>query len=130
MSGRPVWFFKSYKTEKATNARAALVGFMHGRGFMASEIARAIGNQVGVESVRGWIKAWGLPPRLSKRTAFVAVSAPCRRKLQAEAERRNMSVIDLASVIVGVAVRDDLYGPITDGRYDRQDARNVKKPGA
>ena len=122
MSGRPVWFFKEWKVAKATNARAGLVGFMHGRGFMATEIARALGNQVGAESVRGWIKAWGLPARLPRQTAFVPVTAFCRQKLRAEAERRNMSVFDLASAIVGAAVRDDLYSAVTDGRYDRQDA--------
>lgn len=123
MSKGPHWFFEKYRTVKATNARAALVGFMHGRGFMATEIARALGNQVGVDSVRAWIKAWGLPPRLPRQTVFVPVTAFCRRKLQAEADRRKMSLVDLASAIIGAAVRDDLYQNITDGRYHRQDAQ-------
>ena len=108
--------------ERRTNAWAANVGYLTGRGFQSPEIASVLHDGTSSDTVRRMWKLWGLA-RLGKAARAVHVpvrlSAHERRVLAQRASRKGISAEEWLRRLAVCAIADDLYNAVTDGRFDR-----------
>jgi hypothetical protein len=109
--------------ERRTNAWAALVGFLTGRGYMSNEIEKILADGTSRETVRRMWKLWGLP--LSETGGRRKISVPIelsvreRQILADRARRRGIAPAEYLRRIATCALTDDLYDAVTDGKFDR-----------
>lgn len=108
--------------ERWTNAKAGIVGFMTGQGRTSVAIAEMIADGTNAATIRALWKKWGLPIDKSggRRRGNVPVSLTIhqRKLLSKRAKQINIMPEEYLRRIVVCAIEDDLYGAVTDGKFD------------
>jgi hypothetical protein len=101
-----------------SNEKAALVGYMAGRGDTSREIAAALADGTSRETVRGMWRRWGLPiPIKGGRRCFIlptAMDIQTRAILTIRAEAAGVSPTEFIERVLKCVVRDDLYNAVVD----------------
>jgi hypothetical protein len=109
--------------ERRTNAWAAMVGFLTGRGYMSTEIERILHDGTSCQTVRRMWKLWGLPlPETGGRRKVsvpIELSVYERTLLSAAARRQGIQPNEYLRRIAICALTDDLYDAVTDGKFDK-----------
>ncbi|TIS37531.1 hypothetical protein [Mesorhizobium sp.] len=109
--------------ERRTNAWAAMVGFLTGRGYTSAEIERILRDGTSGETVRRMWKLWALPLTETggrrKISVPIELSARERGLLADRARRRGITPPEYLRRIATCALIDDLYDAVTDGKFDR-----------
>ena len=108
------------------NAKVGLVGFLIGRGVTRGEIAKLLG--VGEGSLFARWRQWAVLPGHSRprqdrpghpsKNVLVTIPKYQRRKLVKLAKREGLTPEEWVRRVAGAALADDLYGVITDGKFD------------
>lgn len=110
------------KVASWTNAKAGLVGFLTGRGYMSNEIEKILADGTSRETVRGLWRRWGLPiPQTGGRRCSivpVALAMSTRAKLSERARKVGVTPDEWVRRVLLSAIDDDLYIAVTDGRFD------------
>lgn len=109
--------------ERRTNAWAAMVGFLTGRGYMSTEIERILRDGTSSDTVRRMWKLWALPMHETggRRKVSVPVELNVRERmlLASHARRLGISPHEFLRRIATCALTDNLYDAITDGKFDQ-----------
>jgi len=105
-------------TERWTNAKAGLVGFLAGSGLNSCEIAAHLGDGTSSATIRALLRRrWELP-----RAEGVKVPLPTydAHRLKEKAASHKLDRAEFCRRILSTIARDsfDLYSSITDGAYD------------
>lgn len=100
---------------KWSNARAALIGYLHGKGWNGEEIARHLGDGTSSATIRAAVqRRYHLPPQPSRASVNVPMKLLRKTHLMAEAERRGLDPEELASRILNMTIEGDLIGAVLD----------------
>ena len=106
--------FSSF-VEKWTNARAAMLGFLIGRGYSSVAVAEAIGDGVSDATVRHMAKKWGLPLWGKRSDCFLVIPIKERERatIHARAQQEGLSVEEYCRrFIVAGTVERSTYGKV------------------
>jgi hypothetical protein len=115
-----------------SNRWAMRMGFMLGRGMASTDIAKALADGTHPATVRGLAKKAGLLPEVPRQVVVpIAMASWQRDALAAKAAELGVETGVLAlRILESAVVLDDLYGAVTDGRYDNDNAGYRKAGGA
>lgn len=113
---------KGMLVERWTNAKAAYVAYLTGKGVPSSEIAKTLNDGVRPETIRAMWRRWRLPmpPAGARHAATVSVNlyADERGLLARRARTLGIAPEEYLRRVAICAVTDDLYAAVTDGRFD------------
>jgi len=100
---------------KWSTARAALIGYLHGKGWNAGEIARHLGDGTNPASIRAAVRRrYHLPGLEAQASVNVPMKTFHKRGLIEEAVRRGIDPDELASRILHMTIEGDLVGAVLD----------------
>lgn len=105
-------------SEPWSNADAALIGFLAGRGSMPGEIAEAM--RCSQPRVSAALDRWGVKRPDNRRAIVVPVTLTrtLHRLLAAKAKELSVEPREVLRRITECVLEEDLYWAVTDGRYD------------
>jgi hypothetical protein len=113
---------KQLLVERWTNAKAAHVAFLTGRGVPSTEIAEILNDGVHPATIRAMWRRWRLPmtPTGGRHIATVPVPLMARERylLTQRAKKLGLTSEEFLRRISVCAISDDLYAAVTDGRFD------------
>ena len=101
--------------ERKTNAWAALIGFLLGRGYSSEAIAERLADGTSDATVRDMAKKWGLPSWGRKADGFIVVPVTMRQRanIHARAMQNGLGDEEYARRILTCASMPvDLYAAI------------------
>lgn len=99
------------------NEKAALAGYLAGKGHSASEIAKLLGDGTREATTRRMLSSWGLPSLYGDPIA-IELKRPLRRKLGQQAAVQGLMPSEYLRHICVCAIEDDMYNAIVDGRFE------------
>lgn len=103
--------------ERYTNAKAALIGFLHGLGQDSQQIAKQLDDGTMPETIRALIRAkYDLPRSPLTATIWAAIDHTRRHKIKARAEVLGITPEEFARRVLMCVIDDDLYTAVIDGR--------------
>lgn len=115
------------RVERWTNAKAAFISYLTGRGYTAPEIERILGDGTSAATIRGQWRRWGLPipEQQGKRCTIVPVALPLsiRTKLSVRAREAGIRPNEFLHRVITCIVTDDLYRAVVDDRFDPKPTR-------
>lgn len=106
---------------RRSNLWAVKVGFWFGRGYSPKAVAQIIGEGTSAGTVAGQVRRAGLLEDAYRGTV-VPIELPAwqRNIIADQAARRGLTLQQIIQqVLESTLVLDDLYGAVTDGRYDK-----------
>ncbi|ATU91762.1 hypothetical protein [Phyllobacterium zundukense] len=110
--------------ERWTNAKAAHVAFLTGKGVPSTEIARILNDGVHPATIRAMWRRWRLPmaPTGGRHPAAVPINlyADERGLLAKRAKKLDVTPEEYLRRIAVCAISDDLYAAVTDGKFDKK----------
>ena len=101
--------------ETKTNAWAAFIGFLLGRGYSSEAIASRLDDGTDPGTVRRMAQYWGLPSWGRKNDGFlpIPVTVRMRANLQARADQRGLSLEEYCRrILICASMPSDLYDAI------------------
>lgn len=102
-------------TAKWSNARAALIGYLHGKGWNGEDIARHLGDGTSGGTIRAAVqRRYHLPAQPSRASVLVPMTLLRKSQLLAEAERRGLEPEELVGRILHMTIEGDLVGAVLD----------------
>lgn len=108
--------------ERWTNAKSALVAYLTGKGHTSVQIAEMLNDGTRPETIRRMWKLWELPLDSTggrhRATVPVPLFAHERVALAILAKKVGVSPEEFLRRISICVISDDLYGAVTDGRFD------------
>lgn len=108
--------------EKKTNAWAALVGFLLGRGYSSPAIAEVLADGTRPETVRDMSKKWGLPSWGKSQEYFVVVQLKGRDRahLTTRAAQHGLGMEEYCRrlLICGSMPRDRYHDIVPPGQFE------------
>lgn len=105
---------------RRSNAWAGVVGFLTGRGYTSARIAEIVGEGTSPETIRGVWRRWGLTqgPIRANDSVIVSLTAYEIGMLNQRAQNLGIAPDEWLRRVAACAIRDDLYGAVTDGQYE------------
>lgn len=103
--------------EKRTNAWAAFIGFLLGRGYSSEAIVARLDDGTDAGTVRRMAQRWGLPSWGRKNDGFLQlpVTVRTRANLQARADQHGLSLEEYCRrILICSSMPSDLYPAIVD----------------
>jgi hypothetical protein len=108
--------------ERWTNAKAAHVAFLTGKGVPSTEIAKVLNDGVRAETIRAMWRRWRLPMSSTggrhPSTVPINLYAHERALLTKRAKQLGLAPEEYLRRIAVCAISDDLYAAVTDGKFD------------
>ncbi len=108
--------------ERWSNAKAAHVAYLTGKGASSTEIANILNDGVHSATIRAMWRRWRLPmtPTGGRHVATVPVPLMARERtlLTQRAKKLSIAPEEYLRRISVCALSDDLYAAVTDGRYN------------
>lgn len=101
--------------ENWTNAKAAFIGFLIGRGYSSEVIAQRLEDGTDVATIRRMSGYWGLPAWGRKNDGFITIPVTTRMRanMQSRADQRGLSLEEYSRRILACASMPvDLYDAI------------------
>ncbi|MGV8830426.1 MAG: hypothetical protein ACOH2N_00500 [Devosia sp.] len=105
---------------RRSNLWAVRLGFWAGRGHSANDVASLVGEGTSAGTVRGQLRRAGVLPAVPRRAVVPVEMASWQRDIIARhAAARGLTPQEIiCQVLESALIFDDLYGAVTDGRYD------------
>ena len=104
--------------ERRTNAWAAFIGFLLGRGYSSEVIAHRLDDGTDPATIRRMAQYWGLPAWGRKNDGFITIPATTRMRanLQARASAHGLSMEEYCRrLLICASMPADLFDAIVDG---------------
>lgn len=104
--------------ETKTNAWAAFIGFLLGRGYSSEVIAQRLADGTDDATVRRMANYWGLPTWGRKNDGFVTIAATTRMRSiwQSRAAAHGLSMEEYCRrLLICASMPSDLFDAIVDG---------------
>jgi hypothetical protein len=103
------------KSRPLNKKQVAFIAYHKGRGATSHEISRLMGGVPSPATIRRQIAVWGMPKeRPNLRTVPVLLSSKRGADLDKAALARSRTSSDLASEVIAVCVKDQMFNAILD----------------
>ena len=108
--------------ERWTNAKAGYIGYLTGRGYSSSKIAKIVGDSTAPATVRGMWRRWGLPRPASRlhKIVPVEIAGAYHGKLSERAQAVGITPNEFLRRVIICVVVDDLYAAVVDDKFDKK----------
>lgn len=104
--------------ERWTNAKAAMIGYLHGKRLNAREIADHLNDGTSDATIRAALRRrYDLPANPSSAAVIVDLNPVRKKTIEDRAKKLHCTPDEYARRIVVSVIDDDLYEAVIDGRF-------------